>query len=64
MTLAASNWQKALTFVGRNFAFRPYFIEAMRGGAGRYYALGTTSGAARFYFPTRRCRKSPLAWSS
>ncbi|MCB1819620.1 MAG: hypothetical protein KDI77_17010, partial [Gammaproteobacteria bacterium] len=50
VTLAASNWQKELTFVGRNFAFRPYFIEAMQGGAGRYYALGTTSGRRGFYF--------------
>lgn len=50
ITLAASNWQQELTFVGRNFAFRPYFIEAMQGGAGRYYALGTTSGRRGFYF--------------
>lgn len=49
-TLAASNWRKPLTFVGRNFAFRPYFVEAMRGRAGRYYALGTTSGRRGFYF--------------
>lgn len=49
-TLAASNWQDELTFVGRNFAFRPYFIEAMRGKAGRYFALGTTSGRRGYYF--------------
>ena len=50
VTLAASNWQQALTFVGRNFGFRPYFIEAMQGRAGRYYALGTTSGRRGYYF--------------
>ncbi len=49
-TLAASNWQDELTFVGRNFAFRPYFIEAMGGRPGRYYALGTTSGRRGYYF--------------
>lgn len=49
-TLAASNWQEELTFVGRNFAFRPYFVEAMNGRPGRYYALGTTSGRRGYYF--------------
>ncbi|MCB1801271.1 MAG: sensor histidine kinase [Gammaproteobacteria bacterium] len=50
VTVAASNWQDELTFVGRNFSFRPYFIEAMQGRAGRYYALGTTSGRRGYYF--------------
>ena len=49
-TLAASNWQDAVTFVGRNFAFRPYFIEAMQGRPGHYFALGTTSGRRGYYF--------------
>jgi len=50
VTLAASNWQQDLTFVGRNFAFRPYFVDAMAGRPGRYYALGTTSGRRGYYF--------------
>ncbi len=50
MTLAASNWQEDLTFVGRNFSFRPYFSEAMKGNQGRYFALGTTSGERGYYF--------------
>lgn len=50
LTLAASNWNSALTFIGRRFAFRPYFQEAMSGHAGRYYALGTTSLKRGFYF--------------
>jgi len=50
LTVAASNWQQELTFVGRNFGFRPYFVEAMQGSAGRYYALGTTSGRRGYYF--------------
>ncbi|MGB5201868.1 MAG: ATP-binding protein [Sedimenticolaceae bacterium] len=49
-TVAASNWQDELTFVGQNFAFRPYFVDAMNGRAGRYYALGTTSGRRGYYF--------------
>jgi two-component system C4-dicarboxylate transport sensor histidine kinase DctB len=50
VTLAASNWRDELTFVGRNFSFRPYFIDAMNGRPGRYYALGTTSGRRGYYF--------------
>lgn len=49
-TLAASNWQDERTFIGRNFAFRPYFVDAMQGRPGRYYALGTTSGRRGYYF--------------
>jgi len=33
-TLAASNWNQPLTFVGKNFAYRPYFQEAMSGRLG------------------------------
>ncbi len=50
VTRAASNWQDELTFVGSNFSFRPYFTEAMQGRAGRYFALGTTSGRRGYYF--------------
>jgi len=49
-TVAASNWRDERTFIGQNFAFRPYFIEAMQGRAGRYFALGTTSGRRGYYF--------------
>jgi len=49
-TLAASNWQEELTFVGSNFAFRPYFVDAMQRKPGRYFALGTTSGRRGYYF--------------
>jgi two-component system C4-dicarboxylate transport sensor histidine kinase DctB len=49
-TVAASNWDSPASFMGRNFAFRPYFHEAMQGKLGRYYALGTTSGERGYYF--------------
>ena len=49
-TLAASNWNQPLTFVGKNFAYRPYFQEAMAGRLGRFFALGTTSGKRGYYF--------------
>jgi two-component system C4-dicarboxylate transport sensor histidine kinase DctB len=50
LTVAASNWDDPRPFVGKNFAFRPYFREARRGGTGRYFALGATSGERGYYF--------------
>lgn len=49
-TLAASNWRQADSFVGRNFAYRPYFREALAGGSGRFYGIGTTSREPGHYF--------------
>ncbi|WXL25497.1 ATP-binding protein [Ectopseudomonas mendocina] len=49
-TLAASNWQREDSFVDRNFAFRPYFREAIEGRPGRFFGLGTTSGRRGYYF--------------
>lgn len=56
LTIAASNWQEEHPFVGRNFSYRPYFLEAMKGQLGRYFALGTTSSKRGYYFayPVRR----------
>ncbi|MEZ5728192.1 MAG: ATP-binding protein [Burkholderiaceae bacterium] len=50
MTIAASNWRSAQSFLGRNFAFRPYFKQALTGRAGRYFALGTTSNRRGYYY--------------
>lgn len=49
-TLVASNWRQADSFVGRNFAYRPYFREALSSGAGRFYGVGTTSREPGHYF--------------
>ncbi|MEQ7919891.1 ATP-binding protein [Xanthomonas sp. WHRI 1810A] len=49
-TLAASNWDKRDSFVGRNFAFRPYFSDAMAGRLGRFFGLGTTSAKRGYFF--------------
>jgi two-component system C4-dicarboxylate transport sensor histidine kinase DctB len=49
-TLAASNWDKRDSFVGRNFAFRPYFSNAMAGNLGRFFGLGTTSAKRGYFF--------------
>ncbi|SDT97896.1 sensor histidine kinase [Geopseudomonas guangdongensis] len=50
LTLAASNWSHYDAFVGRNFAFRPYFREALAGRLGQFFGLGTTSGKRGYYF--------------
>lgn len=49
-TLAASNFDQPHSFVGGNFAFRPYFRDALALGQGRFYALGTTSRVRGYYF--------------
>jgi len=50
LTIAASNWNQPLPFVGGNFSYRPYFQQAMEGGLGRYFALGTTSRKRGYYY--------------
>ncbi|PKG37578.1 sensor histidine kinase [Psychromonas sp. Urea-02u-13] len=49
-TIAASNWSLEASFVGLNFAFRPYFQQAMKGKQGDYFALGSTSGRRGYYY--------------
>lgn len=49
-TIAASNYRLDRSFIGQNFRFRPYFIDALANGIGRYHALGTTSGQRGYYF--------------
>jgi len=48
-TLAASNWALPLTFLGHNFGFRPYFREALEGGAGRFYGIGSTTSEPGYF---------------
>lgn len=50
MTIAASSYLKDLSFVGRSFHYRPYFTQALAGGLGRFFALGTTSGERGYFF--------------
>lgn len=49
-TQVASNWAQADSFVHRNFAFRPYYREAMQGHLARFFGLGTTSIKRGYYF--------------
>ncbi|WP_373958598.1 ATP-binding protein [Vibrio gigantis] len=49
-TIAASNWNLKHSFVGRNFAFRPYYQQAIQGHEKQYFALGSTSGKRGYYY--------------
>lgn len=48
-TLASSNWDQKLSFVGRNFSFRPYFRNAIGGAAGRFYGIGSATGEPGYF---------------
>ncbi len=48
-TIASSNRNEEDSFVGSNFAFRPYYQQAIRGVAGIYLAVGTTSNKRGVY---------------
>lgn len=50
LTVAASNHDRADSFIGENFSYRPYFQEALGGSKGRFFAIGTTSGVRGYYF--------------
>ncbi len=50
LTLAASNWDAERSFVGNNFAFRPYFSDAVKSGSGEFFGLGNISFKRGYYF--------------
>jgi two-component system C4-dicarboxylate transport sensor histidine kinase DctB len=47
--VAASNWRNADSFIGVDYRFRPYFIDAAKGGVGRFFAIGTASHDPGYY---------------
>ncbi len=50
LTLASSNWNQPSSFVRMNFAYRPYFQDALQGKPGRFYGIGVVSREAGYYF--------------
>lgn len=48
-TLVSSNRLSVESFVGKNFAFRPYFIESITGRSSFYLAKGTVSKKYGYY---------------
>jgi diguanylate cyclase (GGDEF)-like protein/PAS domain S-box-containing protein len=49
LTIASSNRDLPASFVGKNFGFRPYFQEPMRGASGRYWAVGVVNKELGYY---------------
>ncbi|RTZ15788.1 sensor histidine kinase [Vibrio aquaticus] len=49
-TIASSNWNLERSFLGRNYAWRPYFSEAIQGKPSQYFALGSSSKQRGYYF--------------
>ncbi|EHU4976048.1 sensor histidine kinase [Vibrio vulnificus] len=50
VVIGSSNYQQDDTFVGEDFSFRPYFIEAMQGHIARYVALGIRSNKRGYFY--------------
>lgn len=48
--IASSNWQLDYSYIGSNFAFRPYFFKAYAGQSVAYFALGLRSQERGIYF--------------
>ena len=49
LAVAASNWNTSNSYVGHNYAFRPYFKQTRSQGAGSFYAVGVTSGIPGYF---------------
>lgn len=48
--IASSNWNMDYSFIGSNYAFRPYFKRAIQGETVAYFALGIRSNRRGIYF--------------
>ncbi|MDR2637838.1 MAG: hypothetical protein LBB55_05820, partial [Zoogloeaceae bacterium] len=49
LTLAASDHRSLKSFVAHNYAFRPYFQEAMAGKLGVFHGVGATTGEPGYF---------------
>lgn len=49
LTLAASNWNTAGSFVGQSYRQRPYFRQALQGRHSTFYGVGLTTGTPGFF---------------
>lgn len=49
-TVASSNWQRPNSLVGKNYSFRPYFTDAIKGKEANYFAIGTSTNEAGYYY--------------
>ncbi|WP_162577619.1 sensor histidine kinase [Variovorax sp. PBL-H6] len=58
-SLAASDWDRPGTTVGQDLSFRPYVIDALRQGRGRFYGVGITSRKPGYYLSYALRRDEP-----
>ncbi|CAB3690935.1 sensor histidine kinase [Trinickia soli] len=49
LCLSASNWDRADSFAGSQYRFRPYFVDAMGAHVGRFFGIGTVSHVPGYY---------------
>ncbi len=49
LTVASSNYQQTVTFLGQNYGFRNYFKQAMAGEVGRFFAIGATTSRPGYF---------------
>lgn len=47
--IASSNWDEQTSFIGNNYAFRPYFVDAINNVDGKFYAMGLASKTPGYY---------------
>ena len=59
VSLAASDWDKPGTTVGQDFSFRPYVVDALERGRGRFYGVGVTSKRPGYYLSYALRRGQP-----
>ena len=56
---AASDWDKPGTTLGQDLSFRPYMIDALNHGRGRFYGVGITSKRPGYYLSYALRRGQP-----
>lgn len=49
LTLAAADFREPGTPFGRSLSFRPYVVDALASGRGRFFGVGITSGLPGYY---------------
>ncbi len=49
VSLAASDWNQPGTTIGQDLSFRPYVVDAVASGRGRFYGVGITSRKPGYY---------------
>ena len=49
LTIAASNYQQDINYIGKNYSFRPYFKQALAGKSSDFFAIGATTGKPGYF---------------